>query len=104
MRKLIVLIIALSAISIVAVVIIVASSTTNTLAPISPSPTQAPTPTPTIILAQPTINKILNNDYHTFQSFNNCGPAALSMALSYYRINETQQKLGQDLRPYQVPG
>ena len=104
MRKLIALVIALTVISIVAVVIIVASSPTNTLPPISPSPTQAPTPTPTIILAQPTINKILNNDYHTFQSFNNCGPAALSMALSYYRINETQQKLGQDLRPYQVPG
>ncbi len=39
---------------------------------------------------------------HSFQTFNNCGPAALSMALSFYGIVETQEKLGQDLRPYQV--
>lgn len=46
--------------------------------------------------------KILSNDYHTFQTFNNCGPAALSMALSYFGINESQQTLGQSLRPYQI--
>uniref|UniRef100_A0A7C4XIA9 Peptidase C39 domain-containing protein n=1 Tax=candidate division WWE3 bacterium TaxID=2053526 RepID=A0A7C4XIA9_UNCKA len=48
-------------------------------------------------------SKTLINDYHIFQSFNNCGPAAFSMALSYYGINESQQKLGQELRPYQNP-
>lgn len=37
-----------------------------------------------------------------FQSFNNCGPASLTMLLSYFRINETQENLGQKLRPYQV--
>lgn len=47
--------------------------------------------------------KILSNDYHVFQSFNNCGPAALSMALSYYGINKSQQELGNALRPYQNP-
>lgn len=46
--------------------------------------------------------KILNNSYHIFQTFNNCGPASLSMALSYYGYNATQQELGQALRPYQV--
>lgn len=46
--------------------------------------------------------KTLSNNYHTFQTFNNCGPAALSMALSYFKINESQQTLGQSLRPYQV--
>ena len=45
--------------------------------------------------------KTLENNYHVFQTFNNCGPAALSMALSYYGINKSQQELGQDLRPYQ---
>ena len=77
----------------------------NTLISFSPTPTDFPTPTPTtlLILEQPAINKVLNNNYHVFQTFNNCGPAALSMALSYYGINETQQKLGQDLRPYQIP-
>lgn len=47
--------------------------------------------------------KILLNDYHIFQTFNNCGPAALSMALSYYGINVSQQELGIALRPYQNP-
>lgn len=47
--------------------------------------------------------KVLNNDYHIFQTFNNCGPAAMSMALSYYDINVSQQELGQELRPYQNP-
>src|SRR3989338_4294308 len=62
-----------------------------------------PTPTPTITLLVPSINKIISNNYHVFQKFNNCGPASLSMALSYYGINETQQALGQALRPYQNP-
>lgn len=48
--------------------------------------------------------KTLQNDYHIYQSFNNCGPAALSMALSYYGVQVSQEELGQALRPYQVPG
>lgn len=58
-----------------------------------------PSPIPISIPDQ----KILSSDYHIFQSFNNCGPAALSMALNYYGINRTQQQLGQELRPYQNP-
>lgn len=49
------------------------------------------------------LSKTLQNNYHVFQSFNNCGPAALSMALSYYGINKSQQELGEALRPYQNP-
>lgn len=49
------------------------------------------------------IAKIIENDYHIFQTFNNCGPAALSMALSYFNIHKSQKELGQDLRPYQNP-
>lgn len=60
-----------------------------------------PTPTPLRPLPE---SKILENDYHVFQSFNNCGPAAFSMALSYYGIQKNQQELGDQLRPYQVPG
>lgn len=45
--------------------------------------------------------KTLLGGTHTFQTFNNCGPAALSMALSHYGIQESQQTLGQALRPYQ---
>ena len=58
-------------------------------------------PTPPLI-AIPS-QKVLTNDYHIFQSFNNCGPAALSMALSYYGITKSQETLGLALRPYQNP-
>lgn len=63
-------------------------------------PTGIPTHTPT--KTPPPEHKELNNSYHVYQTFNNCGPAALSMALSYYDIHESQQTLGQHLRPYQI--
>lgn len=62
-------------------------------------PTASPSPTPTPLPQQ----KILQNDYHVFQSFNNCGPASLSMALSYFGVNKSQEELGNALRPYQNP-
>ena len=71
----------------------VVSSLTPTLLPID-----------TLVLKAPEASKVLNNNYHIFQTFNNCGPASLSMALSYYGVNESQQKIGNDLRPYQVAG
>lgn len=61
-----------------------------------------PKPTPSILSIPP--SKTIINDYHIFQSFNNCGPAALSMALSYYGINKSQSELGDELRPYQISG
>ena len=64
------------------------------------SPTTAPVPTLPPIPSQ----KILLTDYHIFQTFNNCGPAALSMALRFYGINVSQAELGNALRPYQVAG
>ncbi len=64
-------------------------------------PTTYGKPTPT---AKPIPEeKTLLNEYHIFQSFNNCGPAALSMALSYYDIQISQSELGHALRPYQIP-
>ncbi len=61
-------------------------------------------PTPThIILNQIPSSKILVNSYYAKQTFNNCGPASLSMALSYFNIHESQHVLGQMLRPYQHP-
>lgn len=57
-----------------------------------------------IDLITPPAAKVLDNGgYHTFQTFNNCGPAALSMALSYYDITVSQELLGNKLRPYQNP-
>ncbi len=54
-----------------------------------------PTPLPSI---PPT--RLIQNDYHVFQSFNNCAPAALSMALSYYDVHVSQEALADSLRPY----
>jgi tetratricopeptide (TPR) repeat protein len=45
--------------------------------------------------------KVLNGGTQVFQTFNNCGPSSLSMALSYYGINVSQKELGQELRPFQ---
>ena len=38
---------------------------------------------------------------HTYQTFNNCGPASLSMILAFYDINKSQKELGLLMRPYQ---
>lgn len=66
-------------------------SAARSITPTLPVPTTTPIPD----------NKILSNNYHIFQSFNNCGPASLSMALSYFGINKSQEELGQELRPWQ---
>ena len=62
-----------------------------------------PTPATKVSEKSLPISKTLVNDYHVFQTFNNCGPAALSMALSYYGIEKSQIELGNELRPYQNP-
>jgi tetratricopeptide (TPR) repeat protein len=103
MQKLILLFIGLTTILVITILNIAGTKPESSLLTVSPTPTRTPTPTPTIILIQLAASKLLENNYHIFQTFNNCGPAALSMALSYYGISETQQKLGQDLRPYQIP-
>jgi len=63
-------------------------------------PTQMPSPT---VVPIPT-SHIIPQKLHIYQSFNNCGPATLSMALSYENINISQSELGKILRPYQIPG
>jgi tetratricopeptide (TPR) repeat protein len=74
---------------------------TTTTTPIVPASESAPTSLNTVTLKSLPETKILENSYHIYQTFNNCGPAALSMTLSYYGINIGQQELGQELRPYQ---
>jgi len=46
---------------------------------------------------------LLENPKHTYQTFNNCGPATLSMMLSWYGRDVSQKELGDAMRPYQVP-
>jgi len=88
---------------IIGIFAILAMYSTKTDQPIlglrSPTPTMTMTPTPTPL----PMTHIIENDYHIFQTFNNCGPAALSMALSYFGIQKTQHELGSQMRPYQNP-
>lgn len=51
-------------------------------------------------LNKPPSHKTIVNDYFVIQTFNNCGPASLSMMLSYYGINIGQEDLATQLRPY----
>ncbi|MFA5135977.1 MAG: C39 family peptidase [Patescibacteria group bacterium] len=44
---------------------------------------------------------IIPQKTHVFQTYNNCGPASLSMLLSYVNISVSQHELGSILRPYQ---
>lgn len=63
--------------------------------------TQAPKPTPTP-LSLPS-NYLISGGTHVFQTFNNCGPASLSMLLSYHGVLLSQGELGSQLRPFQHP-
>ncbi len=60
-----------------------------------PSPTSSPAPLPT--------NYEIPQQLHAFQTFNNCGPASLSMLFSYHGTNISQKELGDLLRPRQHP-
>ena len=65
-------------------------------------PAPPPTSTPVSLPSPPTA-KVLTGGTQVFQTFNNCGPASLSMALSHYDITVSQQELGRALRPFQHP-
>lgn len=72
----------------------------------SPVVTSTPAPTPTVTATPVSLppvppRKVLSGSSHMFQTFNNCGPASLTMALSFFDITTTQQAVGTQLRPYQ---
>lgn len=64
-----------------------------------------------VTVKTPGDNALLENPKHTYrgatsfayQTFNNCGPATLSMMLSWYGLNVSQKELGDKMRPYQNP-
>ncbi len=66
----------------------------------TPSPSATPPPS----LPPLPSSYIIPGKLHVFQTFNNCGPASLSMLLSYYDVQISQAELGAKLRPYQVSG
>ena len=46
--------------------------------------------------------ELVDNPKHVYQTFNNCGPATLSMILSWLGTNVSQKELGDQMRPYQI--
>lgn len=68
------------------------------------TPTVSPTtPIPGVQVNTPPEYAEIPMQMHVAQTFNNCGPASLSMLLSYYEYKVSQQELGAKLRPYQHP-
>jgi tetratricopeptide (TPR) repeat protein len=64
---------------------------------VSPTPTITSTPTPT---ATPIPDQVrLEGTVHEFESFNNCGPATLSMGLSYWGWEGDQAVIGPVVKP-----
>ena len=57
-----------------------------------------------VSLRRPGESALLSAPRQVYQTFNNCGPATLSMALSWYGISVSQEELAQMMRPYQVEG
>ncbi len=82
-------------------VTVAASARINQVATsLKPVKRTVPTATVPVLRALPA-SVLLQSDYQVYETWNNCGPASLSMALSYFGIHESQAALGQDLRPYQ---
>ena len=64
-----------------------------------PPPTASPTPRPTPIPTRPFTGTRLTGLTHIWQTWNNCGPATLAMALNYFGKKVGQQEIGAYLRP-----
>lgn len=63
----------------------------------SPSPTAEPTAMPTTVPVP--VSARIGTVVHQFQTWNNCGPATLAMALSYFNILEDQEQTASILKP-----
>lgn len=74
------------------------SEPTITPSPI-PSATVAPTATPAPTLDPIPATHRLENVPHKFQTWNNCGPATMAMALSYFGDNYTQEETAVFMKP-----
>ncbi len=71
------------------------TATITATAPPASTATPQPSPTPTSIPGQVSLSGIR----HEYQSFNNCGPANLAMALSYWGWQGDQRDTAAVLRP-----
>lgn len=61
---------------------------------------QADESKPTVSIKKPPKHYVLPETQFVAQSYNNCGPAALSMMLSLYGKKVTQEELGSQMRPF----
>ena len=61
----------------------------------TPAPTFTPTPSPTLIPAAVNLKGVI----HEYQGWNNCGPATLSMALSFWKWQGNQTDTAPLLKP-----
>lgn len=57
----------------------------------------------TLELQPPPISYEIPSASYVGQTFNNCGPASLSMAMSYFGVNVTQDELREQMRPFNNP-
>ncbi|MCS6826931.1 MAG: C39 family peptidase [Caldilinea sp.] len=62
------------------------------------TPTATPVPTPSLPIAPAQPSALLSGVRHEWQTWNNCGPAALAMTLSYYGSPLDQAAIGAVLR------
>ena len=67
----------------------------------TPGPTLTPTPTPTVTIEPTPLPESvkLSGIRHEYQKWNNCGPANLSMALSYWGWDGTQRPIADFVKP-----
>lgn len=56
-----------------------------------------------VTISQPGNYYLLQGTRQVYQTFNNCGPATLSMILSWYGKDVSQAELGDKMRPFQNP-
>jgi hypothetical protein len=67
----------------------------------TPGPTSTPTPTPTVTIPPTAIPSQvqLNGTRHEYQKWNNCGPANLAMALSFWGWDGDQRPIASFVKP-----
>ena len=76
-----------------------ATPTINLSTPTEPPPTPTQTATPTLIPTPLPANASLTGILHQFQMWNNCGPANLAMALSFWGWKGDQRDTAAFLKP-----
>lgn len=57
---------------------------------------------PEVEIRLPNESALLPNPKHVFQTFNNCGPATLSMVLGFWGTDVSQKELADKMRPWQI--